>query len=70
MSNRRTIASAIAAAGLVTGVGTLLAQVPPHSPGTVCVVDSRTWCWASPPGRPGTRCACPTPHGEKPGKLQ
>ncbi|MCC6719527.1 MAG: hypothetical protein IT555_16725 [Acetobacteraceae bacterium] len=36
--------------------------VPPHPPGTVCYTP-RTWCWANPPGRPGTRCACPTSSG-------
>jgi len=41
-------------------------QVPPHTPGTVC--GTRTfWCWASPPGPPGTQCVCPSPYGLVPG---
>lgn len=42
------------------------AGVPPHPPGTVCYTPS-VWCWANPPGRPGTRCVCPTPKGAEPG---
>ncbi len=42
------------------------AQVPPHNPGTICFT-SRLWCWASPPGSPGTACVCFTPYGQIPG---
>ena len=38
------------------------AQVPPHQPGTICFTPY-FWCWAQPPGPPGTQCGCPTPQG-------
>lgn len=38
------------------------AQVPPHAPGTVCFTPS-FWCWAQPPGPPGSPCGCPSPRG-------
>ena len=38
------------------------AQAPPHAPGTVCLTP-QFWCWAQPPGKPGTRCFCLTPLG-------
>jgi hypothetical protein len=38
------------------------AQVPPHSPGTVCATP-QFWCWAPQPGYPGTVCCCPSPYG-------
>src|SRR5690349_21034149 len=39
-----------------------LAQVPPHYPGTVCFTPE-FWCWAQPPGPPGSPCICPSPMG-------
>jgi hypothetical protein len=38
------------------------AQVPPHVPGTVCYTPN-FWCWANPPGPPGTPCVCQAPTG-------
>lgn len=42
------------------------AQVPPHTPGTICFTQY-FWCWAQPPGPPGSTCGCPTPQGWAPG---
>jgi len=40
-----------------------LAQgVPAHAPGTVCYTP-QFWCWAQPPGPPGSPCVCPSPYG-------
>jgi hypothetical protein len=52
----------LAAIPLTLLVGTVLAQVPPHSPGTICFTQ-RFWCWAQPPGPPGSPCICPSPNG-------
>jgi hypothetical protein len=38
------------------------AQVPPHYPGSICFTP-QFWCWANPPGPPGTACGCPSPYG-------
>ena len=38
------------------------AQVPPHYPGSICFTP-QFWCWANPPGPPGTFCGCPSPYG-------
>jgi hypothetical protein len=46
----------------------VLAQAPPHPPGTVCFTQY-FWCWAQPPGQPGAQCFCPTPAGPVPGTL-
>jgi len=40
----------------------VLAQVPPHRPGTICFTP-QFWCSAQPPGPVGSPCACPTPYG-------
>ena len=45
-----------------------VAQVPPHTPGTICFTE-RFWCWADPPGRPGATCFCPSPYGRIQGRL-
>jgi hypothetical protein len=37
-------------------------RVPPHAPGSLCFTP-QFWCYAQPPGRVGTPCACPTPYG-------
>ena len=34
------------------------AQVPPHTPGTICLTPD-FWCWASEQGIPGEPCECP-----------
>jgi hypothetical protein len=56
----------LAAAAAVVLVGLLAsasqASVPPHRPGTVCYTPT-FWCWAKPPGPPGSQCTCPTARG-------
>ena len=44
------------------------AQVPPHTPGTVCFTPN-FWCWVQPPGQPGGPCTCPSPYGHARGTL-
>lgn len=44
------------------------AQVPPHTPGTICFTPN-FWCWAQPPGPPGRSCACRTSNGWVSGRL-
>lgn len=44
------------------------AQVPPHSPGTICQTPEY-WCWAAQPGAPGDPCGCATPWGWQDGTL-
>jgi hypothetical protein len=44
------------------------AQVPPHTPGTVCLTPT-TWCWANTPGAPGKPCVCLTSGGYVQGIL-
>jgi len=53
----------VAASGAQAG-----AQVPPHTPGTICFTP-KFWCWAQTPGPPGKSCACRTPNGWVPGRL-
>lgn len=50
----------------VVPVRSALAQIPPHPPGTICFTQY-FWCWAQPPGPPGSGCVCPTPQGNIPG---
>jgi hypothetical protein len=38
------------------------AQVPPHSPGTICFTPN-FWCWMGQPGYPGSVCYCQSPYG-------
>ncbi len=38
------------------------AEVPPHTPGTICYTQN-FWCWAQPPGPPGSQCACKNSSG-------
>jgi hypothetical protein len=35
---------------------------PAHPAGTICFTP-QLWCWAKPPGPPGTSCGCPSPAG-------
>jgi hypothetical protein len=43
---------------IILGGQTLLAQeAPEHQAGTICFTP-KGWCWASPPGLPGTACIC------------
>lgn len=50
------VAVALVAAALFLPT-TALAQVPPHTPGTICFTPEG-WCWAQPPGAPGQPCQC------------
>jgi hypothetical protein len=45
-----------------------IAQVPAHTPGTICATP-QFWCWAIYPGKPGTRCACRSQYGWVQGVL-
>ena len=49
--------------------GDAFGQVPAHPPGTICFTYQNVWCWASPPGPPGSDCVCPSPDGMLPGQL-
>jgi hypothetical protein len=53
-------AGAVAAVALSAPPGA--AGVPNHPPGTVCYTP-KFWCYAKPPGPPGSPCACVTPTG-------
>lgn len=44
--------------------GAAAAQIPPHRPGEICMTPSG-WCWASPPGPPGSPCACGSTSGQR-----
>lgn len=46
----------ISLAGLLQATP-LLAQVPPHAPGSICFTPN-FWCWVSTPGIPGNPCYC------------
>jgi hypothetical protein len=50
------------------GPSAAVAQVPPHAPGSICFT-AEFWCWAQPPGPPGSPCSCPTPGGQVQGVL-
>lgn len=65
---RIVLAFSIATFGLLAPGREAVAQVPPHTPGTVCFT-STFWCWAQPPGAPGAPCACPSPTGYVAGTL-
>ena len=45
-----------------------IAQIPPHTPGTICQT-SRLWCWAPTPGPVDSKCGCPTPYGWFMGRI-
>jgi hypothetical protein len=67
---RLLTSSAVFAICMVFGsIGPAIAQVPPHTPGTICATPN-FWCWAQPPGPPGATCFCPTPQGSVRGVLQ
>lgn len=42
--------------------GSVIAQVPPHQPGTICFTP-QFWCWMTYPMYPGQPCFCMTPYG-------
>lgn len=51
--------------------GSADAQIPPHTPGTICVANNNSlWCWASAPGAVGSPCVCSTPYGQIAGTLR
>jgi hypothetical protein len=64
----RTVLMLILIASPLLHVRGALAQVPPHPPGSICFTH-QFWCWASPPGKAGTPCSCPTPYGWVRGQL-
>ena len=45
-----------------------IAQVPAHYPGYVCYTPT-FWCWAQPPGPPGSPCICYAYNGPVWGTL-
>ncbi len=53
---------------LLLGPSAALAQVPPHSPGTVCLTPT-FWCWAQIPGPLGAPCVCASGGGVVQGVL-
>jgi len=67
MKATRYVCILIVALGPIVGTRSAVAQVPPHAPGTICFTP-RFWCWANPPGVPGSACWCPTPYGLVPGQ--
>jgi len=70
MSNSRrftVVAAALALPALVAALSAT-AQVPPHSPGTICHTP-QFWCWAPQPGAPGAVCYCPSQYGWVQGRL-
>ena len=60
---------AIVVTVLLGATASVFAQLPPHTPGTICVTTA-FWCWAQPPGSPGIACYCPTPQGPVRGQLR
>jgi hypothetical protein len=63
MSARRLfVIGTLIALSTVAASDRVMAEVPPHQPGTVCYTP-QFWCWAQPPGPSGTPCVCPTPYG-------
>jgi len=64
----RAMVSAILVLSPIWSVQQAVAQVPPHTPGTICFTP-QFWCWANPPGKPGAPCICPSPYGPVRGTL-
>lgn len=65
MGARRRFTYALLLTALPASVLTADAQQgppPPHTPGTVCYTKY-FWCWAQPPGPPGSQCSCPSQYG-------
>ncbi|SEP96794.1 hypothetical protein SAMN05428969_1332 [Devosia sp. YR412] len=65
-TSRRCLLLAVIVGGLLVP-GFTMAQVP-HVPGAICRTPE-FWCWADPPGYPGTPCVCPSPTGPTSGVL-
>lgn len=63
-----SLVAAVAVPIILVG-GDAFGQVPDHAPGTICFTDVGVWCWASPPGPPGSNCVCPTSSGMLGGTL-
>lgn len=62
------IVRAIVFAALAAMASPVVAQIPPHAPGTICATP-KFWCWARYPGPPGTKCACPVQGSWQQGVL-
>ena len=65
LAGGEALAAVAAIAALVGAAGVAWGQ-PAHYPGTLCYTP-QFWCYAQPPGPPGTPCVCPTPMGFVPG---
>ena len=59
---------ALVLAVLLSGAWPASAQIPRHTPGTICATP-KFWCWARYPGPPGTKCACSSQAGWQQGVL-
>ncbi len=71
MSSRLTLIGTSLVLLLAAVAGRADAQIPPHTPGTVCVANSNSlWCWARTPGAVGSPCTCSTPYGPLAGSLR
>lgn len=68
MRKKPLIVLAVLVMAMIWPQAAAIAQVPPHSPGTICATP-KFWCWAVYPGSPGTRCACRTQTGWVQGVL-
>jgi hypothetical protein len=68
MMSTRYVLGAAAVLAAMLAAGAVLAQAPPHTPGTVCYTPT-FWCWAQPPGPPGRPCVCRTDRGPVAGRL-
>ncbi len=62
------VTAAMLLSSSLAGAQTPAAPVPPHDAGSICLTQS-FWCWAQPPGLPGSPCTCPTPFGNAQGQL-
>lgn len=71
MSSRLSLIGASLVLLLAAIAGSADAQIPPHTPGTVCVANNNAlWCWAAAQGAVGAACTCQTPYGPVAGKLR
>lgn len=61
MTFRILIALLAIGCALVLADGSARAQVPPHTPGTICFAPT-FWCWADTPGPVGSTCQCYSPE--------
>ncbi|QJR09550.1 hypothetical protein DSM104443_00599 [Usitatibacter rugosus] len=68
MTCLRIVVFTVLLVGPVPAIQVAQAQVPAHTPGTICFTP-RFWCWANPPGPPGRVCYCPSQYGWVQGTL-